>query len=40
VWFRASWPRLRYDQLMDLSWKRLIPLALGLLLANAVVGMI
>ncbi len=40
IWFRASWPRLRYDQLMDLGWKRLIPLALGLLLANAVVGMI
>jgi len=40
VWFRASWPRLRYDQLMDLGWKRLIPLALGSLLANAIIGMI
>jgi NADH-quinone oxidoreductase subunit H len=37
IWVRWMWPRFRYDQLMDLGWRRFIPLALLNIVATAVV---
>ena len=37
IWVRWMWPRFRYDQLMDLGWKRFIPLALVNIVLTAVV---
>jgi NADH-quinone oxidoreductase subunit H len=35
-WFRASWPRYRYDQLMKLGWERMLPLAMANVIVTAI----
>jgi NADH-quinone oxidoreductase subunit H len=37
IWVRWMWPRFRYDQLMDLGWRRFIPLALANIVGTAFV---
>ncbi len=36
VWVRWMWPRFRYDQLMDLGWRRFVPLALANIVVTAL----
>ena len=37
IWVRWMWPRFRYDQLMDLGWRRFVPVALANIIVTAVV---
>jgi NADH-quinone oxidoreductase subunit H len=37
IWVRWMWPRFRYDQLMNLGWRRFIPIALANIVATALV---
>jgi NADH-quinone oxidoreductase subunit H len=39
IWYRGTFPRYRFDQLMKVGWKVLLPMGLALLILTAVVGM-
>jgi NADH-quinone oxidoreductase subunit H len=40
IWYRATFPRYRFDQLMRVGWKVLLPAGLAVLIATAVVGVV
>jgi len=37
IWYRGTFPRYRYDQLMNVGWHWMIPIALGNLIVTALV---
>ena len=39
IWFRGTFPRFRYDQLMNIGWKIAIPVGMAAVLINALIGM-
>jgi NADH-quinone oxidoreductase subunit H len=40
IWFRGTFPRYRYDQLMNIGWKIAIPVGMASVMVNAVLGML
>jgi NADH-quinone oxidoreductase subunit H len=40
IWFRGTFPRFRYDQLMNIGWKWMIPIGMGAILVNSVLGLL
>jgi len=40
IWYRATWPRYRFDQLMKIGWKVMLPISLSVLVVTAIVGVL
>jgi NADH-quinone oxidoreductase subunit H len=40
IWFRGTFPRYRFDQLMDLGWKWMLPTALAIVAATGLVKLV
>ncbi|HYX70800.1 MAG TPA: complex I subunit 1 family protein [Terriglobales bacterium] len=40
IWYRGTFPRYRFDQLMRLGWKFMIPAGIAVLIATALVGVL
>jgi len=40
IWYRATFPRYRFDQLMRVGWKVLLPVAIGVLILTAITGVL
>jgi NADH-quinone oxidoreductase subunit H len=40
IWYRATFPRYRFDQLMKVGWKVHLPVAIGVLILTAILGIV
>lgn len=40
IWYRGTFPRYRFDQLMTVGWKILLPIGLGALIVTAILGVV
>jgi NADH-quinone oxidoreductase subunit H len=38
IWYRGTFPRYRFDQLMSVGWKVLLPIGIGVLVLTAIAG--
>jgi NADH-quinone oxidoreductase subunit H len=38
IWYRGTFPRYRFDQLMRVGWKVLLPIGIGVLVLTAIAG--
>jgi NADH-quinone oxidoreductase subunit H len=40
IWYRGTFPRYRFDQLMKVGWKVLLPIGLAVLIVTAILGVL
>jgi NADH-quinone oxidoreductase subunit H len=40
IWYRGTFPRYRFDQLMKMGWKVLLPAGLAVLIVTAILGVL